>query len=127
VWQAKSNAKRFAFTMELINYWGIYDGLDPRQQYTLEVTQGLNSVSVNISPLDAGWVRSKPERGRYSWKGELNGIRRVKALDKSLRRGIWNLQVRGVKVPGAAGIDLLNLTLIDVRLTMGGICTETAF
>jgi hypothetical protein len=127
VWRAKVSRKRFVFTMELENDRGIYDGLDPRQQYTLEVTQGLNSASVNIPPLDAGWARSKPERGRYSWKGELNGIRRVKALDNSLRKGIWKLKVRGVEVPGAAAIDLLNPTLIDVRLTMDGTCTETSF
>jgi len=123
----KSSDTRFALKTELDNSGGTYDGVDPRNQYSLSVTQGAGSVNIVIAALDAGWVKSKPEKGRYLWKGDLDGLRRIKAIDRSDKNGEWKIIVKGKAVPGAGGIDLFDPTLIDVQLTMDGVCTETSY
>jgi hypothetical protein len=125
--KAKSNAKRFVVRTELANFFGVYDGLDPRQEFRLVVRQAGDEVNVQIPALDPGWIKSKPEKGRYLWKGELSGIRRVKLLDQTFKKGVWKVEVRGKAVPGAGGIDLRDPTLINLQLTTDGVCTETSF
>jgi hypothetical protein len=117
----------FVLRMELQNTLGDYDGLDPRDQFSLDVLQGPDAVAVSIPASDPGWLRSRPEKGRYVWKGQLNGITRVKALDKTATHGFWKLQVKGRDVPGAAGIDLLDPTLIEVLVLIDQVCTDLVF
>ena len=127
VTRMKSDVKRFHVKMELNNFGGTYDGLDPRNQFLMPVTQGGGAVLVDIPALDVGWAKSKPVKGRYKWKGVANGISRVKATDRSATRGTWKIQVKGKDVPGAGGIDLADPTLINVQLNMDGVCTETDY
>ncbi len=117
----------FLVRLELLNPIGNYDGLDPRDQFGLDVVQGGDAVAASIPASDPGWIKSNPAKGRYIWKGDLGGITRVKSLDKNATHGFWKIQVKGTDVPGAAGIDLFDVTPIEVRILMDEVCTETLF
>jgi hypothetical protein len=119
--RAKSDAKRFVWKAELANFSGLYDGLDPRAQFSWVVTQGSASVSVDLPAYGAGWDRSRPERGKYKWRGLLGGIKLVKVIDRSVKKGIWRIRVKGKEVPGAELIDVVS-AFADVELTMDGSC-----
>ena len=73
----------------------------------------------------AGWERSKPDKGRYKWRGALGGLTRLKLVDRSARQGIWKMTAVGAGVPGAAGFDLEQP--VAVRMTFDGRCTDDSF
>lgn len=120
--RAWSAATPFGFRALLDNVSGTFDAVDPRDGFSLVLTQGVNRVTAAIPPGSIEWARSRPERGRYLWRGDLGGIRRVRAIDKSATLGIWRIGVRGRLVPGASAIDTRQT--FDVRLTLDGTCTE---
>jgi hypothetical protein len=124
VLRGRSDERAFWWRAEIDNFFpGTYDGLDPRNQFLFNVTQGPNSVTVDIPPGDPGWVRSKPERGRYRWRGLLDGIKSIRVVDKSLRKGVWVIKIRGRGVPGAGLIDVIT-KYADVQVTMDGVCAQ---
>jgi hypothetical protein len=119
--KGKSDEKKFVWKAELDNSSGTYMGADPRNEFIYEVVQGANSVTVNIPALDIGWVKSKPLKGKWLWKGLLNGIKKVKLVDKTLKKNIWKVLVVGKEVPGAELIDVIS-GFADIEMTMDGIC-----
>jgi hypothetical protein len=123
--RARSTARRFTFRALLDNFSGTFDSLDPRGGFSVALVQGAHAVAAAIPPGSVGWERSRPDRGRYIWKGDLVGIRSVRAIDKSSRSGTWRISVRGRLVPGAETIDTSQP--FDVLLTMDGTCTETTY
>lgn len=122
-----SDAKRFKVRAEIDNFTGAYDGLDPRNEFLLEVSQGAGMVSVSIPSLDTGWAKSKPSKGKYKWKGDIGGVRVVKVLDRSAKTGLIRVILNGKFVSGADGIDLFDPTLILSELTMDGSCASEEF
>lgn len=121
---ARITPARFKIRGLLQNGGGTFSG-DPRQGFTLVLTQGVHTVTVDIPAGDPGWAKSKPERGRYKWSGSLNGITRVKAINRTAKKGVWKVIVVGEAVPGTSGIDLDQP--VDVTLTLDGACTSTTF
>lgn len=120
VTRARSDARRFLWKGEIFNFSGEYDDLDPRDGFTFEVSQGPDSVTVTIPAGDPGWSRSRPARGRYIWKGSIDGVTNVKLIRKA-NRGLWALLVKGREVPGASSIDVISFWT-DVQLNVGGSC-----
>jgi len=102
-----------------------FAGADPRQGFTLVLTQGTHAVSVDIPANDPGWFASVASHGRYRWRGNRNGITRIKAVDRSARTGTWKIIVVGTAVPGASAID--SSQPLDLRLTIDQACTRTTF
>jgi hypothetical protein len=123
--KAHVDAKRFKVRGALRNFGGAFNGADPRQRFTLTLTQGANTLTVDIPANDAGWVESRPLKGRYKWTGNLNGITRVRAVDRSATQGVWRIVVVGKAVPGGAAIDILQP--VDITLTIDSVCTTTTF
>jgi hypothetical protein len=115
---------KFRLRGELQNLGGAFSG-DPRQGFTLTLGQGANTVTVDIPPGHPGWAASKPDRGRYKWMGALNGITRIKAINRTEKKGIWKVIVVGDSVPGAGGINVD--AAVDVTLAIDGVCTSTTF
>lgn len=122
----KSDDRNFKFKLELSNS-GAYDGLDPRNGFSVTLTQQAGLATVSIPALDAGWSKSKPEKGNFKWKGELNGLERVKMQDKTLRAGVFKIQVRGRAVPGADSIDYFDPATIFVNMEADNFCFDEAF
>ncbi len=102
----RSDAAVFKFKADLDNLSGEFTGIDPRNEFGFAVLQGLNVVGLDIPPLDAGWAPSKPEKGKYVWKGSIGGFNRVKIIDKTFAKGWIRVQVKGKAVAGAATIDV---------------------
>ncbi len=123
--RAKSNEKRFRYKSDLINTTGHWDGVDPRNQFHFVMSQAGASVELDVPPGDPGWFRSKPEKGRYKWKGDIGGFRRVRAIDRTEKRGTWRIVVKGKQVPGAEQIDVF--FQFDIELRMDGVCASTTY
>lgn len=122
----KSDDRRFKVKGNLHNS-GTYDGMDPRNAFSMTVTQLAGLVTVTTPALDAGWEKSKPEKGIFKWKGDLNGLRRVKIRDKTAKKGYFQVQVNGREVPGAATIDYFNPATISVNLIVDAFCADAQF
>jgi hypothetical protein len=116
----RADAQKLRFRSRLINLQGAFTGKDPRQGFSLALAQGAVVVGVDIPAGDPGWAESQPAKGRYKWSGALNGIIRVKAIDRTARDGTWRILVLGRAVPGAAGIDVEQP--VDIGLTIDGAC-----
>lgn len=123
----KSNAKKFKTKLIVDNFSGTYDGVDPRTTFLLEVSQGGGMVSISIPSLDEGWAKSRPERGKYKWKGDIDGVRVVKVIDQSEKKGTIRVIVVGKGVDGADGIDVTDPTLILAELTMDTGCASEEY
>lgn len=120
VTRARADARRFVWKSEIDNFFGEYDDFDPRDGFTFVVSQGPDSVTVTIPAGHAGWAKSKPDRGRFVWKGSRSGITRVKLIHKRAQ-GFWKLIVKGRDVPGAGALDVITY-FADVQATIGGTC-----
>jgi len=64
VLKARINERTVAFRHLLDNSSGTYDSLDPRDGFSYALTQGPDSVTIDVQPLDAGWAKSRPDKGR---------------------------------------------------------------
>lgn len=122
VTRARSDTRRFIWKAEIDNFFGDYDDLDPRDGFTFEVSQGSDAVRVTIPAGDPGWHRSRPQKGRYVWKGSIDGVTVVKLIHKA-NRGFWKLVVKGRDVPGAGSIDVISFWT-DVEANVGGTCVN---
>jgi hypothetical protein len=123
--KARINANKLRLRGRVQNADGAFTGADPRDGITLTLMQGATAVTVAIPPGDPGWAFSDPARGRYKWTGDIGGVTRIKAIDRTERKGIWKLVVVGNAVPGGGA---LNLDLpVQATLTLDGICTTTTF
>ena len=123
--KARLDPARFKVRGRLLSSGGGFAGADPRQGFTLTLTQGAAALTIDIPANDPGWAKSKPERGRYKWIGSMNGITRVKAIDRSVKTGAWKIIVIGKAVPGASAIDANQP--VDIGLTIDGVCTTTTY
>jgi Trypsin/Bacterial pre-peptidase C-terminal domain len=123
--KARVDAKKLKVRGKLLNLGGAYTGADPRQGFSLTLTQGANSLSVDIPANAPGWESSRPARGRFKWKGDLNGVSRIKAIDRTAQKGIWKVVVIGKQVPGAGAFNLAQP--VELTLTVDGVCTTTTY
>lgn len=122
---ARIDAGKLKLRARLLNFTGTYDNADPRNGLKLELSQAGNFITLDVPANDPGWIKSKPDKGRYKWTGELAGLTRAKAVDRSERQGIWKLLVVGRDVPNAGAFDIDQP--IAVRLTLDGRCTDDSF
>ena len=122
---ARLDAARLKVRSRLLNFTHTYDGADPRNGFSLVLTQGPNTLTIAVPANDPGWFKSKPDKGRFKWVGNLNGVTRVKAVDRSSQQGIWKIVVVGKSVLGAGLFDLGQP--VAVRLTLDGRCTDDTF
>jgi hypothetical protein len=103
----RSDASVFRFNGNLDNTSGAFNGIDPRNEFAFALVEGADVVSIEIPSQDPGWDPSKPDKRKFTWKGDIGGISRVKIIDKTASNGTVRLQVKGTQVPGAASIDVL--------------------
>mgnify|MGYP000098690056 CR=1 FL=1 len=122
---ARLDAARLKLRARVLNFNGSWDGVDPRDGFRLSLFQAGTTLSMVIPANDPGWSKSKPDKGRYTWTGNVGGITRVKVVDRSARAGIWKVVVVGSAVSGAGNFDLA--LPIDVRLTMDERCSDDSF
>ena len=120
--RARADAKRFLWKADIDDFFGDYADLDPRDGFTFTVTQGSDEVRISIPAGDAGWSKSKPSRGKFQWKGSVDGITAVK-LTRKASKGVWKLLVKGRNVPGAGNLDVITY-YADVQATMGSTCVN---
>ncbi len=122
----KSNLKTFSYNGEIDEFVNLpaWDFLDPREGFRLTVADGGNEVDVVIPADDPGWFKSKPAVGKFSWTGDRDGIRKIKAREKWSRYQ-WKIKVRGKLVPGAEAIDVFNT--LNIRLEMAGVCSTESW
>jgi hypothetical protein len=106
--KVRSDAKVFRFKGEIDNSSRAFDGIDPRAEFAFALLQDAEVVSVELPPFDSGWAASKPEKGKYVWRGWVGGVHRIKLIDKTAVTGSIKLQVKGKSVPGAAAINVLS-------------------
>jgi hypothetical protein len=123
--RARIDAGTLKIRARLLNFTGTYDDADPRDGFSLELSQGANSLTFEVPASDPGWFKSKPEKGRYKWIGALDGLTRAKLVDRTVRQGIWKFIVVGRDVPGAGAFDVDQP--IAVRFTLDGRCTDDSF
>jgi hypothetical protein len=118
---------RFRLSGLLLNLGNEFSGADPRQGFTLGLSQGTAALTISIPANDPGWARSRPDRGRFRWTGLHDGVTRVAAVDRTLRNGTWKLVVAGGAVPGVAGFSVD--VPIDVTVSMGaaGACATATY
>ena len=81
-------------------------------------------MTVDIPAGDPGWSGSDPARGRFKWRGDLNGVTRINWIDRPTK-GVLRLLVGGRAVPGASALDAGQA--IDATLTIDGQCEEQTF
>lgn len=122
---ARLDARKLKLRARLLNFSGRYDNADPRNGFAVLLSQGTTTLTVAVPGGDAGWSKSKPDKGRYKWTGSLGGLTRAKLVDRSARQGVWKLNLVGRDVPGAGDFDLDQP--IAVRLTLDGRCTDDSF
>jgi len=112
-----TSTKRIAFKARLIDDGSgpPLSGLDPRVSFSTLLTDGTVSLDLSVPDFDHGWQRSKPEKGRYKWKGNVDGIRRIKVFDRVAARGFTKVVVRAVGVPVAAALAVgTTTTEVDI-------------
>ncbi|MEO8603265.1 MAG: trypsin-like serine protease [bacterium] len=122
---AHVNSKRVSYRSRLLDFDHQFDGVDPRNGFSLTLRQGVASVTLTVPAGDSGWYASKPDKGLYKWRGDLGGFNRVKLLDRSDRTGTWKIFVTGKLIAGAGAFDP-DLP-IDVALTVDDECTLDTF
>lgn len=120
VTRLKAKSRSFTTRAQLFND-GMFDGLDPRNGFSLSLDNGSKQVSVSIPAADPGWAKSRPEKGRFKWRGTPPGLRNVKFIDKSRRKGLWKITVKGRSIPGSAELQP-ELFLIDLQMVVDGTC-----
>jgi hypothetical protein len=119
------DASRLKYRARLLDFDGQFGGSDPRNTLRFSLTQGSASVTLEIPAGDPGWWTSRPDKGRYAWRGNLNGVTRIQLIDRSERSGIWKIIIIGKSVPGAADFDLEQP--VDIHLGFDGQCTDDTF
>jgi secreted trypsin-like serine protease len=120
VFPITATTKNLKVKAELDNFAGDYDGMRPDNDgLALTLNDGFNQVAAAV-PGGTGWERSKPAKGKYLWKGDHNGLRRIVMRDRSATTGYWKILVKGRYVDGSGDLDLFEF--IDVNLTTGGTC-----
>jgi len=98
---------------------GNYDGLDPRNGLSFGLDDGVNTLTLTIPAWDVGWDVSKPEKRKFKWKGLIDGVKRVKLIDKSTIKGYYKFSIVGKEVPGASAIDQEQA---QIRLNIDSAC-----
>ena len=114
-----ADAKRLLVKATIDNTSGAYDALDPRAEFLVDLDDGATSVAIDIPAGDSGWDRSKPERGRFRWKGVQDGLALVRIKDGSSRNGKISMTIKGKAVPGA---DELATEPLSIEMRVDGLC-----
>jgi hypothetical protein len=114
-----ADAKRLLVKATIDNTSGAYDALDPRAEFLVDLDDGATSVAIDIPAGDSGWDRSKPERGRFRWKGVQDGLALVRIKDGSSRSGKISMTIKGKAVPGA---DELATEPLSIEMRVDGLC-----
>jgi len=107
-----TRTKRLAFKARLLDDvpGASLMGLDPRASFSAVLSDGVVSLDLSVPDFDRGWKRSKPEKGRYKWKGNVNGIRRVRIFDRVAARGFTKVVVIASGVSGATALAVATTT-----------------
>jgi hypothetical protein len=116
--------QRLRVRATLQNFFGEFDGQDPRAGFALTLTQGANTVSVTSPANDPGWHDSDVARRKFRWRGNLGGVTRIKVIDRP-GQGVLRLIVVGKHVPGTASID--DDLAVDASLTFDEKCVDQTF
>jgi hypothetical protein len=121
----KADARKLQFKAEIDTFFNeAYDGLDPRSGFALRLYDGTTDIVLEVPPADPGWERSKPSRGKWQWKGSIDGLVKVSAREK-LSKFRWQIKVKGSEVAQAENLNLDQT--IAVRVTIADVCTEDAY
>ncbi|MBC8291861.1 MAG: trypsin-like serine protease [Proteobacteria bacterium] len=108
---------RLVLKGQLLDYFGDFTSADPRLDLSLVELGGLQGQGLFIPSGDPGWDRSRPGRGRYSWKGSAHGLAaRVKLTDRGRRKAVWKISAR-LSLDGGDALPSTSL-----RLAFGGLC-----
>jgi hypothetical protein len=119
------DAAHLKYRARLLDFDSQFSGADPRRGLRFTLTQGDATVTLDLPAGDPGWFASRPDKGRYSWRGDLNGFARIKLADRSAQSGTWKIIIVGKVVPGAIDFDLDQP--VDVHLSFDGQCTDDTF
>jgi trypsin len=104
---------------------GTYTNVDPRAAgVTMTFADAARTIVLALPPNDPGWVVANPNRGRYRWRGDVSGLRRLVLRARRKHPTDWMLRARGKHVPGADAIDYGNLI---ARVELGRRCAERRF
>lgn len=123
--KARITAERVRVRSRVQSFGNGFASADPRNGLTLTLVQGGSTVTIDIPAGDPGWASSRPDRGRYKWTGFIDGVTRIKAVDRTAKKGSWSIIVIGDTVPGAGGIN--TALPVQATLTIDGACTESTF
>jgi hypothetical protein len=120
----RTTPERLRFRATLTNFFGEFDGQDPRSGFSLAVTQGANTVTVDIPADDPGWADSDVAKRKFKWRGNTGGVTRIKVIDRP-GQGVLKVIVVGKNVSGTAAID--DDLAVDVTLTLDEKCVDQTF
>jgi len=101
----------------LLDYFGDFTSADPRLDLSLAEVGAPEGQGLFIGTDDTGWTRSRPGRGRYTWKGSAYGLpAKLKIVDRSRKKSIWKISAR-LSLDGGDVVPASNL-----RLAFAGLC-----
>jgi hypothetical protein len=121
VYSLRSTSSLVKLKAEIDNFNGAYDGLRPDTGgFAMFLDDGRGQVDVTVSGGN-GWEKSRPERGKYTYKRSGNGIQQIVLRDLTATRGTWKVVAKGRNVPGGGSIDPI-FFYTDVYLTIDGTC-----
>ena len=90
---------------KLDNSSGEYSGVDPRDGFLTVLFDGETLIGFDLPDGSPGWQNSRPDKGRYKWKGELpSGLRAVRFVDRTSRDQTIKVLVKAKDVAGAANL-----------------------
>ncbi|NQY90961.1 MAG: trypsin-like serine protease [Deltaproteobacteria bacterium] len=113
----ESRGGRLVLKGRLLDYFGDFTSADPRLDLSLAELGAPQGLGLFIPSGDPGWDRSRPGRGRYSWKGSAYGLpARLKLMDRGRRKAIWKISAR-LSLDGGDVVPAASL-----RLAFGGLC-----
>ncbi len=122
-----TSVKKFKAKYVIDNFSDEFNNLDPRNGFDYSIAQGVTTVSLSIPTLDPGWANSKPNKGKYKWKGLIGGFKVVKWKDLSNKTGEIRVVLVGKNVAGSGNIDYWNLPTVFTEVTADGACASEEF
>jgi cysteine-rich repeat protein len=101
-------------------YGGELADRDPRLGFTTWFSDGSNETLLEIPAGDPGWIKSKPTRRRFRWKGDIAGVRTVNIKDDASSPGLVSIKMKGKAVDGSADFD--DSRPISAEIGIEGVC-----
>jgi len=121
--KAQLDRKRLSFKTFIDNSGGELTGLDPRLAFSGRFADDVGEVSINIPGGDPGWLKSKPSKGRFKWKGEIGGLKGVVIRDKTDKSGEIQLRIKGKEILGSD--DFNDDKPLSVEVEIDGVCAAS--